>query len=372
MRTLFLFAAMLILNWTEAAESPLPLQIEARVPFAATVFPSAGHEYVVYELYLTNFSGGVQNLRRIEVLDAEKTAAKPVATFEGKQLGEILERGAVRLPSDRSDLHQMNIGTTVVAYMWVPFDSAAHVPPRLQHRVVTDDSSLEGAVVGTHRSELHVLAPPMHGAGWTLSDGPSNVPENHHRRGIFALNGQVTISRRFAADWMLQKDGKDASGDPLDRTSYYSYGQTVYAVDDATVVIARDGQPDNVPRWRDEFHTAVPITMDTLGGNRVALDLGGGQYAWYFHLQPGSVRVKVGDHVRRGQPMAKIGCSGDARAPHLHFEVTTSAAVLGGEGVPYVIDRYRVWNHDNAWETRSKELPLDGMRVDFGGAYSSN
>jgi murein DD-endopeptidase MepM/ murein hydrolase activator NlpD len=52
--------------------------------------------------------------------------------------------------------------------------------------------------------------------------------------------------------------------------------------------------------------------------------------------------VKAGDRVRRGQLLARIGSSGDAREPHLHFEVTTSAKQLAGEGVPYVLDEYRL------------------------------
>ena len=74
------------------------------------------------------------------------------------------------------------------------------------------------------------------------------------------------------------------------------------AVADATVVVARDGFPDNVPRYEGQFHTAVPITIDTALGNRITLDLGGGQFAHYVHLQPGSVRVKSGDMVQLVQP----------------------------------------------------------------------
>jgi len=366
MRTRFLLAAMLFVNCAVGGNSPFPLQIEMRTPTAATVFPSAGHQYAVYELYLTNFSGGPQKIRSIEVLDADDAAAKPLATFEGKQLDEILERGAVRLPADRSDLYQLNAGVTVVAYMWVPFDANARVPGRLRHRVLTDDSSGEGAVVSTHGGELHVLSPPMRGAGWLASDGPSNLPDNHHRRGIWISNGQLTISRRFATDWILTKKGQGSSGDPKDRRSYWGYGQEVFAVGDATVVTARDGQPENVPGFGEDFHPAVPVTLETVGGNHIALDLGGGQYAWYFHLQPGSVRVEAGEHVRRGQLLGKIGCSGDARMPHLHFEVTTSGTVLAGEGVPYLIDHYRIWTQDKTWDARTAELPLDTMLVDFG------
>lgn len=370
MKLLLFLAAVLLANWAVAGSSPFPLQIEMRVPTAPTVFPSAGHRYAVYELYLTNFSGGPQKIRGIEVLDADDAGAKPLATFEGKQLDEILERGAVRLPADRADLHQLDAGVTVVAYMWIAFEADGRMPERLRHRVLTDDSSGEGAVTSIHGGELHVLSPPVRGTGWFLSDGPSNIPDNHHRRGVWISDGQLTISRRFAIDWLLQRKGQSSSGASNDRRSYYAYGQVVYAVGDATVVNARDGQPENVPGFGENFHPAVPVTLDTVGGNHITLDLGGGQYAWYFHLQPGSVRVKAGETVRRGQPIGKIGCSGDARMPHLHFEVTTSATVLAGEGVPYLIDHYSILTPDKTREPHSGELPLDGMLVDF--TYSGN
>jgi hypothetical protein len=197
-------------------------------------------------------------------------------------------------------------------------------------------------------------------------DGPSNDPSNHHRRGVLVLNGQLTLSRRFAVDWMRYEKGTMISGDKHDPRAYYAYAQPVFAVADATVVKARDELPDNIPDLPGKFHPAVPITMDTVGGNTVLLDLGGGQYAWYFHLKPGSLRVRSGEHVRRGQPLAQIGCSGDATVPHLHFEVTTGTTLASGDGVPYVIEHYRVWIHDRVLETHTRELPLSGMLVDFG------
>jgi murein DD-endopeptidase MepM/ murein hydrolase activator NlpD len=111
----------------------------------------------------------------------------------------------------------------------------------------------------------------------------------------------------------------------------------------------------------------VPITLETVAGNTITLDLGGGQFAYYMHLQPGSLRVKAGDRVRRGQVLARIGASGDAREPHLHFEVTTSSKLLAGEGVPYLIDRYSSKTpSDGPAELHTHELPLDKNVVIFG------
>ena len=63
--------------------------------------------------------------------------------------------------------------------------------------------------------------------------------------------------------------------------------------------------------------------------------------------------------------MALIGASGDAREPHLHFEITNSPKFLAGEGLPYLIDQYRV-RSEKAWESRTRELPSKDMAIDFG------
>lgn len=61
---------------------------------------------------------------------------------------------------------------------------------------------------------------------------------------------------------------------------------------------ARDGLPDNIPGHNEAFHPAVPITLETVAGNTITINLGGGQFAYYLHLQPGSLRVKAGESVR--------------------------------------------------------------------------
>ena len=76
--------------------------------------------------------------------------------------------------------------------------------------------------------------------------------------------------------------------------------------------------------------------------------------------------MKFGDRVRRGQVLARIGDSGDARGPHLHFQLSTSVNPVAGEGVPYRIDKYCVAKQAGVLsEQRRGELPLNGMHVDF-------
>lgn len=358
MRVIACIGAAIVAGLLQRADAAgLPLQLEARVPFEPTAFSSGGRTYLCYEIFLTNFSPNLLTLNRIQVVDADGDSSIPVTTIEGDQLDAVLTvlRPFVGAPGGKPDVRELGAGATVVAFMWISFDGATRVPNHLRHRIETTDDFIQGTIIGTHHTDLHLLAPPVHGTGWTASDGPSNAPDNHHRRGVLAMNGKLVDSRRYAIDWMLYKDGGSIA-----------YGEPVFAVDDATVVNVKDGLPDNTPAPPATFHPAVPITLDTVGGNMVLLDLGGGQYAWYCHLKPGSIRVKAGDHVRRGQPLAQIGISGDSPIAHLHFEVTTSPVLIAGDGVPYLIDRYQSSISGNAPQTRTDELPLDGMLIDFG------
>ncbi|HEY0160965.1 MAG TPA: helix-turn-helix domain-containing protein [Thermoanaerobaculia bacterium] len=62
------------------------------------------------------------------------------------------------------------------------------------------------------------------------------------------------------------------------------------------------------------IETPMPLTNANVSGNWVSLDLGNGRYAFYAHLQPGSIRVKAGDRVRAGAILGLLGNSGTASA----------------------------------------------------------
>jgi hypothetical protein len=356
----------LIVAGTAHATSIWPLQLEMRVPLEPTAFSSGGQTCLAYELVVTNFSGNPLTLRRIEVLDGDSSAATPILVLDSGQLDDILQPvGDQRTAGGRDVPHQLAGGSASVVFVWIALDRGTPIPKHLRHRVFTDESSAEGAVIGTHHTAMHVLAPPLRGAAWLASDGPNNDRDNHHRRGFMIFDGHFMISRRFAIDWMKIDNGAIFAGDEKDKHAYPSYGQPVFAVANGTVVTARDGLPDNVPGHNEEFHPAVPITPDTLLGNTIVIGLGGGQFAYYAHLKPDSLRVKKGDQVQRGQLLANIGASGDARAPHLHFQVSTSSNPLAGEGVPYLIDQFRIQSTDHIWQARTRELPLGGSLIDF-------
>jgi hypothetical protein len=345
-----------------------PLQLEMRVPFDPTTFPNGLNSYLLYELYLTNFAQTPITLNRIDVLDADVTGAPPIGSFDATQL-EAMVQGYGAKTADLKEKLIIPPGQSVVVFMSVVVNRKAPMPSKLIHRVIAADSMVQGAEISTRHNALHVLSPPVEGTDWLAADGPSNDEDNHHRRGMIVLDGRTVDSRRYAIDWKRVKDGVSFAGDPRDVNSYFSYGQAVLAVADGRVFMARDGLPNNIPGHNEAFHPAVPLTLDTVSGNTIVLDLGGGQFAYYMHLKPGSVLVKSGEYVRRGQMLARIGASGDAREPHLHFEVTNSSTVLVGEGMPYLIDHFRTQSEGEGQPvTHVNELPLGKNIVSFANS----
>lgn len=98
----------------------------------------------------------------------------------------------------------------------------------------------------------------------------------------------------------------------------------------------------------------------------MVLDIGHGRFAFYAHLQPGSLKVKVGDRVKRGQVLGLVGNSGNSTEPHLHFHLADSKSPLGSEGLPYVLDSFDAKAKPDGVATKHKqEIPLEDEVVTF-------
>ena len=334
------------------AATAAPLNVDVAAPVTPIPVTGAGKTQLVYELNIANFSGLPMLITRIDALDGGKT----LATFDGAALNSSLFQARM----DVTDQRSLPAGARTTAYMWVTLDSGAAIPKSIRHRIAAGSASVETDAMPVSTDQPIVVGPPLRGTNWIAANGPNNG--SIHRKALIPVNGHAFIAQRFAIDWIKMSDSRALlAGDPSNNKSYFGYGSEAIAVLDAVVVATKDGIPENVPGAT----RAVPITLETLGGNYVVLDLGDGHFATYLHLQPGSLRVKTGDHVKRGQVLGLVGNSGNSTLPHLHFHITNGNSPLGAEGLPYVIDSWEEMTAPAAWTARRNQLPLQDAFVRF-------
>lgn len=295
--------------------------------------------HLVYELLLTNALPVPVTVSEVDVVDADTGA--PLLRLNGETLLAAMSL-ATTPETPAVDLPPASVG---VVWVDVPLASEDDVPAAVAHRLTITPPpdvpvpasllSFTAAEVGVDRRPPIVLGAPLTGSGWaalgSCCDGP-------HRRALQPIDGQWYLAQRFAIDFnQLDAQNRPGAGDPTLPTSFPTFGQPVLAVANATVVEAVDRYPDlQVGQARED------LTADTAGGNRVVLDLGDERFAIYAHLQSGSVMVRAGDRVRRGEAIAHAGSSGTSGGPHLHFQVTDRPSVLLGNGLPYVFDAFEL------------------------------
>ena len=327
-----------------------PARVEIETPEPPTPAVIDSQRVLIYELHITSFARTPLELRRIEVLGRE---APLLATYRDSALAALLQTVGAPMHEPAQDPTRLEPGRRVVAYLWVPVSRHGAVPDTLVNRVVCSpadsaaapqDETVAEASVPVRRAEAVVLSPPLPAGIWLAGDGPSN--DSPHRRALAALAGRTYIAQRFAIDWMLIGPNGDTHRDDATRNeNYWGFDQPVFAVADAEVTEVVDSIPDHAPH-------VLPgtVTLANIAGNHVILRIAPHRYVLYAHLEHGSVRVRSGERVRRGQTIAKLGDSGQATAPHLHLDVVDGNSVLGAEGVPWVLSSYEDLGSGNTFE----------------------
>ncbi len=339
------------------ATKPETLPLDITVPIAPTAFKSDGKWHLAYELHVSNLSKWDCDLTGVEVI-AEASSPKSLAQFNAANLqGMVVHPGQ----PGTADNPKLTSGSIAVVYMWVTVNTREDIPTSITHLIrakmgtYPEDVTIEIPATPINRKPVVVISPPLAGDNWLAANGPSNT--SLHRRALIPLNGRAYISQRFAIDWVeLNPDGKTFHGDPSDNRNYRAYGSEIHSVADGVVTEMKDGIPQNTPG------KLPSVTLETIGGNHVIVEIGDGLYAFYAHMQPGSPRVKLGDHVRRGQVLGLLGNSGNSTEPHLHFDICNASSMLACEGLPYAFASFETTGKvasgsDNATASISHDAP---------------
>ena len=359
---------------TVAQGPSLPPFLELRVPKPPTVATVEGGSFLAYELHVTNFMAQQITLKKLDVVTAGADHRVLLSLGDSALMRAVARPGMA--PAGATERLKLAGGTRGVVFVWVPVD-ARSAPTAIHHRVTMEQGSgdsvktqeLESVAVPV-ATEAVVIGPPLRGGPWLAANGPAN--ESGHRRALIPVAGAPSIAQRFAIDYVrMLDDNKTFSGDQLKNESYPAEGVDALAVANGTVVAVKDSIPENVPGVNSR---AVPITLETVGGNHVIIDIGAGKYAFYAHLKPGSIRVKKGDRVTRGQVVGLVGNSGNSTEPHLHFHISDGNSPLGSEGLPYRHDAFEIVGRcrtltmgceRSAPVARKSEMPLANVLIRF-------
>jgi murein DD-endopeptidase MepM/ murein hydrolase activator NlpD len=226
--------------------------------------------------YLVSYELRVFNTTPLTLAPARVSVSTPSGAVIEK-LDRRQVTAALALPGARSGVRELHEGQLATLYLTLHFSDRSKIPDRLVHRIT--------------------------GVDWE----------------------QIDATGRFV------KRG----GNPADSADYTIYGAPVIAAADARIVHVVDGLPAQRPGTLPEG-----LLAGETDGNSIVAKLDDGLYMLYGHLQAGSIKVRDGDEVKRGDPLGLVGNSGNSSAPHLHFHVMDGPSPLTSEGVPYVIDTF--------------------------------
>lgn len=146
----------------------------------------------------------------------------------------------------------------------------------------------------------------------------------------------------FFADFAIDIDGLGRNyeaqfSDTNDNAADAGWGREILAPAAGTVVYARNDVPNNPhPGDHPDWSWYIPLhdPAQAYAGNCVVIDHGNSEYSVMMHMQQGSVLVKVGDRVAAGQVIGKLGNSGDAFGPHLHYQLQSGPQIWHDQSLP--------------------------------------
>ena len=146
-------------------------------------------------------------------------------------------------------------------------------------------------------------------------------------------------------------EGRAHAGDGARLRDHHAWRQAVRAPVAGQVVAVVDGVADHMP-------DAPPSAGPDHGGNLVLLRDPRGFHVRLAHLAQRSVQVQAGQWVERGALLGRCGSSGGPAAPHLHIQVSDSAAP-DAPALPFSLLSW--WDGSRL---RANDLPRPGESIE--------
>lgn len=170
--------------------------------------------------------------------------------------------------------------------------------------------------------------------------------------------GASTQRNLLQQQYTYEFSGTDAAGMVSKNTGklnedYFGYGREIFAPANGTVIEAIDGIRENSPGTRNPYAQI---------GNAIIIQHSNKEYSVFAFLKQGSIRVKAGDRVSRGQVIAQCGNSGNTTEPALHYHLQNSASLQTAGIVKFYFERAMV-TKEGKKQLQSNYLPVIGEVV---------
>ncbi|WP_438720897.1 M23 family metallopeptidase [Enterococcus sp. AZ103] len=222
---------------------------------------------------------------------------------------------------------------------------------------------------------LVILSAPLKGQWHTPNTPGSQIPSH----------GSDKFGTTYAYDFVQldwKKLGKPAYQGGLLKylqkgiqvEDYYCWGETIYAPCDGEIVVAKDGFPEakrtnlrkDLSKARDNGQNFHPSrnNVQEVAGNYVIIKMAENIFVALCHLQQASIEVAVGEQIKTGEIIGKVGHSGNSFAPHLHLQVMDRLDIANAKGLPCAFDTYQVFQKGR-WLRKTNGIPTKKERILF-------
>ncbi len=192
---------------------------------------------------------------------------------------------------------------------------------------------------------------PFDGA-WTVVNGGIDKASSHSW-GIY--------TQRYAYDFViLDQLGHSRKGESTNPNEYYCYDKKILAPADGEVAELRDEYDDSIILGNGQ----VDCSASDIRGNYVLICHANKEYSLLAHLKRGSVGVKIGDKLKRGQYIARCGNSGNSSEPHLHFQLQDNRSFHFSAGLPIEFENIRIESAFNYSTFDSRKVPAMAKEID--------
>lgn len=165
---------------------------------------------------------------------------------------------------------------------------------------------------------------------WFIANG-GTTPETSHSWEV--------LTQRYAYDFIIQDSYLNSFTNYGSRLGdYYCYKKNVLSPADGRVILVNDYIMD----YKGVESLSIDWKTLDFRGNFIVIKHAAKEYSFIAHFKKGSITVKKGDYVKRGQVIGLCGNSGHSTEPHIHFHLQEGKSMWFSMGLPVKFSNFTI------------------------------